>query len=340
MAHVGSSSGPRPFLVAILATSLMTVTGCAEKEPFADIDLVGGMNILLTGQSAVEELEEAIRLTDELGAEIVVFNLQWCLDSIDSHVYECERTPDETLVVEAIALANDRGLQVRLRPLINESNVGWRGQLPPHRAWIDSYRELIVSLARFAQLHEIDAIYVVSELHTTVRDAPGRLADVVWAARSEFSGTIAVSDFIWSAHPLPDDWFISEHNPGGAGVSLVGASYYPEIVDCESDLGPQMDLFMDEVMDQTELFLEQVDEISEFGAIPTCNRRSSSWLFDDEPDERYQERFYLAILDSIRRLHIGVSLGWGLEVGHPDQDFGPFAPRATAQESLKIAWDR
>lgn len=39
-------------------------------------------------------------------------------------------------------------------------------------------------------------------------------------------------------------------------------------------------------------------------------------------------------------LDIGTSLVWRLEVGHPDQDFGPFAPRAAAQEILKIAWNR
>ncbi len=313
------------------------MTGCVAAGTQPPL-MNGGMNILLPSEPDFDELHEAFTLTQELGATIAVLNLQWCLDDVESEVYECERTPDEETLAEAVVLAHELGLEVRLRVLINESSVGWRGAIPPRTQWMDTYRELMLRTARFCQIHEVDGLYLLSELHDTMWLSTDWVGALIWDVRGEYSGLLAITDFIWTDHVFPNNWFLDAQHPFGAGVNLVGASYYPEIDDCEGDLAEEMASFMVRVRDYHELFLFQIDEISEFGTVPACNANSSSWSDWDQADEAFQADFYEAILGSIAELGVENALCWGLELGHPDREFGPFAPGQDAQDVLAAAW--
>jgi len=300
----------------------------------------GGVNILVTESTTSEEVRDALFLVEDLGAEVVVYNFQWCLDGEDAELRSCELTPRESLVVEACELARAMGLETRLRPLVSERAVGWRGALQAHPAWMESYRDLVLDLSLFAQLHEIDTVYVISELHRAMRETPGFFAELIWAARELYDGEIAVTEFIWSSHGIPGDWFFSETHPGRVGVDIVGSSYYPELQYPEDELSPQMDDFLNRVSFRTDDFLDQIDEVSEFGVVPSPQGRTATWTIEGQLDEEYQARYYAAILESMRGIGVDTSVLWGLEPGHPDFDYGPFAPLQMGQEVLKGEWSR
>ena len=125
-----------------------------------------------------------------LGANAVALAFPIYVDSISANavVAGCaasppaayvQHSPSPTQLAAIIDVAHADGLAVRLRPLIDETNLHtptppnvWRGLLRPtdRTAWFHSYRDTILPYAQMAQAHGVEHFTVASELDSLSSD--------------------------------------------------------------------------------------------------------------------------------------------------------------------------
>ena len=118
-----------------------------------------------------------------------------------THVYSTPETPGVDTVGIVIDEAQSRGLDVMLRPVLDEGNMlstpeAWRGNIAPSNpaAWMSSYSTFLASYLALAQSKHIGEFVIGTEL-TSMTTAPGNLWDpVMRAARDAYSGEISYGD--------------------------------------------------------------------------------------------------------------------------------------------------
>ena len=171
------SLSPSPPPAAVMAPQPIMVTS-PRKSPSS---FRAGVSLLMYGNDVSYQKESAILFdqlaTDNVNSLSIVFPIyQSSYYATDPHA-DPVHTPSNAELAWIIQSAKARGFSVMLRPLLDERTLygappgGWRGGIQPSSsiAWFASYDALLVSYARFAQAHGVEAIDIGSELDTMER---------------------------------------------------------------------------------------------------------------------------------------------------------------------------
>jgi hypothetical protein len=167
----------------------------------------------------------------ELGANAVSLNFNWFMETIDSPTVYAgvadrnNQTPDDTVLAQAINDAHAAGLKVMLFPTIYIMRLApteWRGRIQPADwdVWFNSYRALVLDLARLSERFGAEYLCIGVELLSTehFNDRWRRLiADV----RDVFAGKLLYS-CNWDAQ-RKHDWF---HD-----LDIIATNAYWKLVD-------------------------------------------------------------------------------------------------------------
>ena len=137
-----------------------------------------------------------------------------------SKVSAGQYTPSPTSLGFVIKSAENRGLQVSLRPLMDEANLspGWRGVIKPANitTWFASYNSFLKPYLQLAQETQVSAFIIGAEL-SSIQSLP-QWQTTIEQARGIYNGTIGYSDNY--------DKYAS--NSFGPNVSQIGLdAYFP-----------------------------------------------------------------------------------------------------------------
>ena len=163
-----ASAGNRPVQFGI--NTYVTYSNCAN--PGATAGLVGLAQTQMAGFKS-------------LGANAVALAFPLYTDSMTSNTVTAgcanapyvQQSPSPAQLAAVVDVAHAAGLAVRLRPLIDESNLhtapgNWRGVLQPtnRTAWFHSYRDTLLPYAQMAQAHGVEHFTIASELDSLAAD--------------------------------------------------------------------------------------------------------------------------------------------------------------------------
>lgn len=141
---------------------------------------------------------EQVRDTGANWISLIVTQYQ---DSIHStKIAPSEKTPTDEALAHAVESAHALGLKVMLKPHVDLSNdpTHWRADIGTHftsadwNEWFESYREMILHYASFAEEHGVDQFSVGTELIHSTRYA-NKWRAIVAAVRERFSGMLTYS---------------------------------------------------------------------------------------------------------------------------------------------------
>jgi len=128
-------------------------------------------------------------------------------------------TPTPAQLAVFVETAEDAGLYVSLRPLLDETSLGeprnnWRPGRPA--AWFASYQKFLLPYARMAQRTHAPTLYVGTEFQD-FGNSP-RWNGLDRALRRVYAGTLAYAN---NGHKL--------HHPSGGRGTQISADAYPDM---------------------------------------------------------------------------------------------------------------
>ncbi|BCY15626.1 hypothetical protein L3i22_107140 [Actinoplanes sp. L3-i22] len=134
-------------------------------------------------------------------------------------------TPTPTDLRVITTLAKERGLQVMIRPIIDETNIStvkdaWRGSIKPPDpdAWFASYSKAMVPFLKAAQAGRADTFVLATELDSLVKyDKQWRTALI--AANKVYKGRLSYGD----------NWGSWQTGRPGVPLAEPGLDAYPQL---------------------------------------------------------------------------------------------------------------
>jgi hypothetical protein len=134
-------------------------------------------------------------------------------------VYTKRSTPTPAQLAVFVERAEDAGLYVSLRPLLDETSLGeprnvWRPSHPV--AWFASYQKFLLPYARMAQRTHAPVLYVGTEFQDF--GSSPRWNGLDRALRRVYKGTLAYAN---NGHKL--------HHPSGGRGAQISADAYPDM---------------------------------------------------------------------------------------------------------------
>lgn len=244
MAHLIRPARRSLAIVTVVVALLATLPSAPPASGASRTEL--GINVLLYPQfgSRQANLDAAKRMFSyvaSLNANTVAIcfegypvatNPQDALTS--SAVTSGPATPTANFLAAEVDLAHAAGLQVELRPLINEDflhSIGsWRGAIAPSdpAAWFASYASFLRPYLIMSRAHQVESFVIGAELNTM---APHNRywAPLVNTAK-QLSGARIVYEANWnSGTTLPKTDFGIDFYQPLSGIPLIGASTPPDL---------------------------------------------------------------------------------------------------------------
>jgi hypothetical protein len=230
-------------------------------------------------------------------------------------------TPSPAVIEQAVTAARAQGLQVGIRPLLDEANLGRaRTHFQPSdpARWLQSYATFLVRYARAAQHTEVSSFYIGTELTMFAHEK--QWTKVTRSVHSVFAGALYFSAN-WTS---PHDATLLKGS-GGQGVT-VAADAYPVLP------VPVAEFRAGWAAKAAILPLGTV--LSEVG-IPARQGAQSHpymWKPSDAPlDPGLQAAWFTAACQAVPADHLGGIYFWSLSVGQSLTT--PPSPRSAAQFS-------
>lgn len=180
--------------------SIIPVEKVQNKRSCSE-DFQAGVAILVYGdKSNVEEIALLLDRLTRLGVNSVSINFPIYQDDVwDTEVRKYEWTPDEETLATLVNEAKIRGFTVTIRPLLDEKTLkarqgDWRGTIRPAsvKKWFNSYTELVVNYACFAEENEVDILSIGVELSSMEKETE-QWNNLISSVKKIYSGQLIYS---------------------------------------------------------------------------------------------------------------------------------------------------
>jgi len=165
------------FAAVLLATSAVGATAQSSHVakvyalPQKGIDLFVQDFTSMTDAQVSAEGTTTMAYVKSLGANIVSIGFPFYQTTLTSSTVSAGfGTPTPARLALLVAAAKAKGLQVEIRPLLDEASLrpGWRGVIAPTSpsAWFASYQAFLAPYLTMAQANKIIAVQISSELQS------------------------------------------------------------------------------------------------------------------------------------------------------------------------------
>jgi hypothetical protein len=255
------------------------------------------------GMKVSSDITADAKYARALGANTVMISFPFY--SSAEKPYVGSATPSPHILAEAISAARAQGLQVGVRPLLDEANLPRsRPWFKPDdvATWLGTYASLIVPYARAAQQAGADRFWTGTELTLFAHDT--HWAQVTRAVRSVFKGQL----YFAANWVTPSD---SANLPGSGGPGVAAdADAYPVIPYPLSRLHAEW-ASMATVLPRGTV-LSEVGIAARAGsqAHPYAWKPSSAPLYPRE-----QVAWFTAACEAVATDHLGGIYFWSVDVG-------------------------
>ena len=174
-----------------VAVALALPAAAAAEAVFQKGFTLGGWS---RDDYAAPEVAAQLRELKEAGVEWIALTPRWLQDERDSTAIapHPELSPSDDSLRDVIGAAHALGLRVFLKPQLDLTGEGWRGEIAfaseaEWRAWFESYQAFIVHYAKLAATERAALLCVGVELDATrQREADWR--GIVAAVRARYAG--------------------------------------------------------------------------------------------------------------------------------------------------------
>ena len=175
-----------------------------------------GMNLLLYGEQDLSHAPPLFTRLKELGVNTVAINFPIDQQGWNSNLVEINPaiTPSVQSLEELIEIAHSAGLSVKLRPIIDESNLvktgHWRGDIQPENPaeWFKNYRDILTAYAKLAERKGVELFTIGVELNNLQSAHEEEWKLLIEDIREVYDGKLIYA-FNWNAlNNLPDIEFV------------------------------------------------------------------------------------------------------------------------------------
>jgi hypothetical protein len=140
------------------------------------------------------DFDQSITNLANIGANWVVFDVFWFMNKYTDN--DMQRRPEnytasDSSLIHAIQKAQQLGMKVSLKPMVDVLDGVWRGQIAPTNwtLWFQNYRNFIDYYADLAQTYNVDLFTVGTELRSS-QSYVSQWQQVISGARAHFSGNM------------------------------------------------------------------------------------------------------------------------------------------------------
>jgi hypothetical protein len=307
---------PWAAVAAVLALAACTMQTAASSTPVSGVSRYQyGMDLDFywhPDQNVARLVAADAAYARSLGANSVL--IAFPLYTNGSTVAVGPETPPLWAVREAVAVARSVGLEVGVRPLLDDASLDThsRTTFVPDNAtkWLDSYQAPIVLYARAAQHSGATRFFVGAELSEFAHASSWRQVDQ--AVRAVFHGQLYFSA----------NWATSKDTAqlagsGGPGVTVAVDAYYAmpvPISQFTSDWAAQAAVLpRGTVMSEVNIAARQGAQRAPYVSAP-----------EDAPlDSQLQAAWFTAACKAVKTDHLGGIYFWAISVGHPQFSVPP-----------------
>lgn len=269
-------------------------TGAERPEP----PFQTGFSVYVYGDHAEAEQRSAEILDRLASLHVNAVSLTFFLYQQDWTATEVfvdeEQTPSKEFLEQFVQQAHHRGMQVMLRPVLDEARLfedgQWRGSIEPvdRDAWFRSYAAIIRDYAVLAHQANVEMFNIGTELTSMERDVD-QWIELIRAVREVYAGAVTYS-FNWEGGGMmpgnPAAGFTGELDfvgldayfpldaPAGASVSQLVAAWQP---------------WMEQVVQTQEAIGKEI-VITEIGTRSQAGSYQTPWLWTEEAPVSQQDQ--------------------------------------------------
>lgn len=203
------------------------------------------------------------RMADAGSNHAAIFT-QWFMDSsTSSHLApDADRTPTDESLLDAVALAREKGMEVTIKPQIGIYDGSWIGEAHPadlDAFWTD-YRTMLLHYADLAEQSGATMLVIGTEMRTLSSDE-GRWRSLIAAIREHFHGALT--------YAANYDEF--ESIPFWDALDYIGIDAYFSLA-TPDDPSPSTDALASAWTDRG--YLRRIASVSEATGNASCSPRS------------------------------------------------------------------
>jgi hypothetical protein len=302
-AHIGQLQPPK--LTAQPASALAPPHPVTVRKP--RLQLGAGIDLYTyRGQNFTKSATTEVAYLKALHANSVIVSFPFFMHGEKAAgVYTKVSTPTPAQLAVFVETAEDAGLYVSLRPLLDETSLGeprnnWRPRHPA--AWFASYQKFLVPYARMAQRTHLPRLYVGTEFQDF--GSSPRWNGLDRSLRRAYHGTLAYANNGHKLHP----------GSGGRGAQ-ISADAYPDM--------PQMPATASIARLTTawkawDRIMPRGTVLSEVGISGVRGAYRTPWVHSwsrPQMDPAVQTRWFTAACRAMAATHLGGIYYWAIGFG-------------------------
>lgn len=174
------------------------------------------------GKFTDSQSSEALKQLEEISADTAtIVATNYVQSAQSSEIFAESRTEPLENVEKAITDAQDRGLNVWLKPHLDIQNGQWRGEFDPtdREAFFENYKSFIVDYAQLAQKNDVEVLTIGTELKQLTGESDrAAWEDIIQEIRQVYDGKLTYAA----------DWSNVDNISFAGSLDLLGVNpYFP-----------------------------------------------------------------------------------------------------------------